>query len=275
MAPRVVAKSGTTITLLNSAIRLAADADAEQSDADRHAHRQHRAERQDQHDDGEPEADELRLRRLERRQHLATHLHRQAVDGGELLGDLGADVGHRLLAHRLLEVHRRERDGAVLIDLLDTALVVRAGHGDALDGVDAGEQLGHRGLDLGVGHALLGVEHDRTRLARRLAREVLVEQVEAGRALRGRDLHLAGERRADDGVAERAQAEEDDDPGEQGGAAVHEAPASETSDHGGIRSNDVRGSASDATPRRLPSHGGAPENRTVCQGPRRGDGHAP
>ena len=59
------------------------------------------------------------------------------------------------------------------------------------------------------------------------------EHVEAGGALGGGDLHLAGERRADDGVAERAHAEEDDDPGEQGGATVHEAPASDTSDHGG------------------------------------------
>ena len=80
MAPSVVAKSGTVIQVAEQRDEAGADADAEQGDADGQAHGQHRTEREDQHDDGEAEADELGLGRFELGQHLTADLDGQAVD---------------------------------------------------------------------------------------------------------------------------------------------------------------------------------------------------
>ena len=61
----------------------AAEADAEQRDADRQAHGQHRAERDDQDDDGEGEAEQLGRRLLELGEEEAAELDAQPVDLGD------------------------------------------------------------------------------------------------------------------------------------------------------------------------------------------------
>ena len=54
-----VAKSGVAMTWLSSCTSAEADADAEQRDEDRQAHREHRTERDQQDHDGGEDADEL------------------------------------------------------------------------------------------------------------------------------------------------------------------------------------------------------------------------
>ena len=68
-------------------------ADAAEGDGDRQAHREHRAEGEDQHDDGEGEADELGLRRFEHGEGLAAGEDLEAVDGGRCVGDRLAECG--------------------------------------------------------------------------------------------------------------------------------------------------------------------------------------
>ena len=70
-------------------------ADAAEGDGDRQAHRQHGAEGEDQHDDGEGEADELGLRRFEHGEGGATGVHLETLDGGRAVGDRLAE-GSRL-----------------------------------------------------------------------------------------------------------------------------------------------------------------------------------
>ena len=60
-----VVKSGIEMTWLSDADERRGDAEAEQGDADREAHRQHRAEGQDQDDDGGDDAEQLALGQLE------------------------------------------------------------------------------------------------------------------------------------------------------------------------------------------------------------------
>ena len=55
-------------------------ADAGEGHPDGQAHGEHRAERQDQDDDGEGQAEQLRARRLELGEDLAAELDLEAVD---------------------------------------------------------------------------------------------------------------------------------------------------------------------------------------------------
>ena len=59
-----------------------AGADAAERDGDRQAHGEDRPEREDQHEHGEGEADQLGLRRLDHGQVLAARQHLEALDGG-------------------------------------------------------------------------------------------------------------------------------------------------------------------------------------------------
>ena len=82
IATIAVVKSGIEITLLTSDDERRGDAEAEQGDADRQAHRQHRAEGEDQDDDGGDDAVDLALRQLELAEQVAAVLDLQALDGG-------------------------------------------------------------------------------------------------------------------------------------------------------------------------------------------------
>ena len=93
---------------------------------------------------------------------------------------------------------------------------------DAGDVVELGrlvEQRLHRGLDLGVVDALLGLEHDRADHAGALAAELVVEDVEAGLRLDVGQVELVAE-----GVADGAgYGEAEDEHGQP--EAEHELPA--------------------------------------------------
>ncbi len=80
MMPRNGAKSGTSMRWLARIDDRAADADAEQGDADRQAHGEHRAERHDEDDDGEGQAEQLGRRLLEVGEQEAAELDVEAVD---------------------------------------------------------------------------------------------------------------------------------------------------------------------------------------------------
>ena len=90
--PRNVAKSGTASTWLQNVIERDADADAEQGDANREAHGQHRSERQDQDDDGERQPDDLRGRLFELTEDEAAELDLHTVERRLLVADLLADL---------------------------------------------------------------------------------------------------------------------------------------------------------------------------------------
>ena len=166
-----------------------ADADAEERDADRQAHREHRAERQDQDDDGERETDHFGRRRRELAEDHPAELDLQAVDlrcdREDLVADLtGADERDVV---RELDVGERDlsRLGALLRDLRRTTLFVGALHAHHVGDLgDLVEEVLHRGLDLGILDPLFGPEDDRADLAGTLAAELLFEDVETADATR-------------------------------------------------------------------------------------------
>ena len=108
-----------------------ADAEAEQGGADRQAHREHRAEGEDQDDDGGEDAEHLALGQLELGEEVAAVLDLQPVDGVLLVAevlDLLAEV-RDLVEAAVGDVELGEGDRAVLADLL--RVLVRAGDRDA------------------------------------------------------------------------------------------------------------------------------------------------
>ena len=92
--------------------RRAAEADAGERGADRQAHRQHRAEGDDEDDDGEREAEQLGRRLLELGEEVAAELDAHALLLRHQLLDLVADLGGAREVDVLGEVHRRVGDGA-------------------------------------------------------------------------------------------------------------------------------------------------------------------
>ena len=161
-----------------------ADPDAGERDGHGQAHGQHGAERDDQDDDREAEAEQLGGRLLELGEDEAAELHVEAVDVRQLVEDLVPQVGDLVEVDVLRHLDVGVGDRAGLVALRDEP----ATGGGVVGALDAGdevalghrvEQRGHRRLHGRVVHALLGVEHDRAQLARALAAEALVEDVEA------------------------------------------------------------------------------------------------
>ena len=150
--------------------------DTPEGNGDRQAHREDRAEGEDQHHDGEGEADELGLRWFEHGQGCAARQHLEALDGRRPVEDrlaergrLGqADIGGQVdlgvgelpgqrtltgdLRFALLGVGRHDGGARVL------GVAVLVGE----PGVHGGEELLHRRDDGGVVDALIGAEHDRS-----------------------------------------------------------------------------------------------------------------
>jgi hypothetical protein len=210
--------------------------DAEQRHAHRQAHGQHRAERHDQDDDGEGQADLLGRGLLELGEHEPAQLDAQAVDVGHVRVDLVADLaglGHVDVVGELdVGVGDAVRAVAPGRDLALVALVVGALHADHVGDVrDLGEQVLHARPDLGVVDALVGDEHDRADRAGALAAEVFVEDVEALAGLDVGEVELVAE-----GAARHAghgEAEDDDgDPEPEYEPAVIVAPGAQSGEHG-------------------------------------------
>ena len=199
MMPRKVAKSGIVSTLLRTVMMAVAHADAEQRHAHRQAHGQHRAERHDQDDDGEGQAEQLGGRLLELGEDEAAELDPEPFDVGDLGPDLVADLGGPgevdVLGHLDVGVGDAALAVAAGRDLALAALGVGAlDPGDVVDLGDLGEQLLHARLDLGVVDALVGLEHDGAHRAGALPAEVVVEDVEALAGLDVGKVELVAER---------------------------------------------------------------------------------
>ena len=117
-----------------------AGTEAEQGDADRQAHREHRAEREDQDDDRGEDAVDLALGHLELGEDVAAVLDGEAVDIDRLVAHVPDVLAERrrLLEREVLDVELGVGDRAVLADL--TRLVVGARQVDRVERVDLGEQ---------------------------------------------------------------------------------------------------------------------------------------
>ncbi len=208
-------------------------ADAEQRNADGQSHGQHRTERHDQDHDREGQADQFRLRRLERAERSTTDLDLHAIDRRQDGDDLLTDRRRLGLVDVGVEVQLGVGDVAGLVDLAGAEGAVRAGERDAIDGVDLGEQLGHLLGDRRVVHALLGLEHDVADLpAAALTGEVLAEDAEPLGTLRLGDGELAVVGSAHQTLPDDGHADEEEHPGDDGLPVMLEAPSSEASEHG-------------------------------------------
>ena len=92
-------KSGIDRVWLSRVTTARGDAEPEQRDADRQAHRQHRAEGDDEDDDRGEDAVDLAGRQLELAEQVAAVLDRQAlgqVEAVALVSDRRAEVGELL-----------------------------------------------------------------------------------------------------------------------------------------------------------------------------------
>ena len=160
-----------------------ADADAGARHCDRQPHRQHRAERQNQHDDGEGEADELRLGRLELRKRVTGDLNLQAGLIRRKPADPGSDLRCPPEVDIRGEVHVGVRDAAVGADLMQSLRRVRTAYGHALDRRHLVQHLLDRGAHLRVVDTGLGAEDDRPAGAAGEVAEVLLEHLPAVAAI--------------------------------------------------------------------------------------------
>ena len=106
IATIAIVKSGIATTWLSEADERRGDAEAEQGGADRQAHREHRAEGEDQDDDGGDDAEQLALGQLELGEQVAAVLDLHARWGllfvAEVLDLLAEvlDVGEAAVADR-------------------------------------------------------------------------------------------------------------------------------------------------------------------------------
>ena len=212
-------------------------ADAGDGDTDRQTHRQHRPECQDQHHDGERQADQLRLRRLELGEHRSTDLGSQAIDPRQQFFDRDADRRSFGLADVVGEVDLGEGDRAVVADLLGPERRVRADDVDARDLTDRLEHDRHRFGDLGRGDPVGRLEHDLAAEHTAGPREVFGEGVESAGALGGRGLELTVVRRTDD-AADRVEADDQSDPDPDDDPSVVVAPTCECAVHQNLRVGD-------------------------------------
>ena len=210
-----------------------ADPDTEQCHADRQAHGEHRTEREDQDDDCEAETDQLGFGRFELAERLATDLHLETIDVGRpQIRDLGTDLAGLGFAERLRKIDLRvgdlSRERSVGGDQPERLALrrVRARERDPLDDGDLVEELGHRGLNLGIVDALIGAEDDRARATATGSTEIGVERVEAALRLRVGNRERAVARRTD-GAHEREHGDQRGHPGAEDEPAASEAEASE------------------------------------------------
>ena len=106
---------------------------------------------------------------------------------------------------------------------------VGADQGDPLDLAGLIEELGHRRLDLGVGHPLLGTEDDGSPLAtRRRPSEMLLEDVEALSALDVGQGELGAVGGADHRIGQDATEYQGGEPSQGNLAPVAKTPTSKT-----------------------------------------------
>ena len=139
-----------------------AGAESEQRGSDRQAHRHDRTERDDQDDDRREDAQRLTGGQLELGEHLPTELDAQPLDVDAVLEilDVVAERDHVLVVP-VADVHLGECDRRDLADLLGPFGRVRALHLDAgVERLHVGEEVLHRGLDVGIVDSLVGLEHD-------------------------------------------------------------------------------------------------------------------
>jgi hypothetical protein len=211
-------------------------ADARQGHADGQAHGQHGPEGDDQDDDGEGQAEHLGVGGLEVGEGLASELDAQPVDLRDVLedlvGDLGAVLERDVVRHLDLGVGQLPRQVTLRGDLELPALGVGAVDLEVVAPVEAGEELLHRRLDLGIVDALVSGEDDGPCHPRTLATELVVQDVEAGAALDVRHRELVA------GLgAERAGHHTQDDcseePEHRDGAPPSIAPRTEACEHRG------------------------------------------
>ena len=123
IATIAVVKLGMAIGLLSSVTIAVAQAEAEQGGADRQTHRQHRAEGDDQDDDGGKDAVDLALRKLELGEQVAAVLDLDAFDRREPVSgvaDLLA-VFDQLLERAIgnVELHEGDRCGFSNLNRVD------------------------------------------------------------------------------------------------------------------------------------------------------------
>ena len=153
-----------------------------------------------------------------------THLDAEAVDLGGVVEDRVTDLPRPgeldVVGHLHVGVGDPIRLWPFGRDLLGALTAVGAlDAGDVVELCRFLEQGGHRGLDLGIFDALVGLEDDRPDHAGALATEVVVEDVEAGLRLDVGEVELVPE-----GVAHRAGHGESEDQHAQP-EAQHELPA--------------------------------------------------
>ena len=214
-----------------------ADPDAEQSDGDRQAHRQHGAERDDQDDDGKRQTEQLGRRLFELGEEEAAHLDTEALDVGDQVANLVTDLGGAGEVDVLGQVDGRVRDLSRRIapagDLELAARVIGTLHGDdVVDGRNLGEHRLHRVLHLGVVHTLFGLEDDLTGLGRTAAvGELRLDQREAFGRLEACEREVLAVRIADR-VGDAVASHQRDDPEHDHELAVIVTPRSEAAEHG-------------------------------------------
>ena len=212
-----------------------AHADAGEGDADGKAHGEDRPEGEDEHDDGEGQAEQLRAGHLELGEQGSSQLDLHAWDLRHQFPQLRTG-GRRLLDRDVagkpdLGIGDALGLGTLGGDLLGPFRRVGAGERDALDLAGLLEEGGHRALHVGIGDALVGAEHDRPALptGARVG-EVLIEDVEPAAAL---DVGK-GELRAVRGADRAAGAARDDQGGEPEQhdlAAIAKTPTPELGKH--------------------------------------------
>jgi hypothetical protein len=156
-----------------------AGTEAEQGDADRQSHREHRAEREDQDDDRGQDAVDLALGHLELGEDVAAVLDGEPVDSDRLVAHVPDVLAERrrLLKGEVLDVELGVGDRAVFAGL--TRLVVGAREVDGVERVDFSEQPVHRVDHRRVVDAGVGGEDDLRREAaeRGVSRLQFVEDV--------------------------------------------------------------------------------------------------
>jgi hypothetical protein len=152
---------------------------------DRQTHGEHRSECKDEDEDGEADADDLGGRWLGLSEDHAAELGTEPVDLRQLLLDCVAHLCGVADVDALPQLDARVRDPSRLAaaggDLARPFL--RVGTHDADDVVepfDLGEERLHGRTNLLVADTLLGLEHDRARVARALPTEAVFEHVDAG-----------------------------------------------------------------------------------------------
>ena len=208
-----------------------AEPDAGECDPDGQAHGEHRPEGQDEDDDGEGDTEELRTGHLEFGEDLATELDLEPFDLGhqllELVADLPGLLQRGVTGDPDLGVCDQARFRALRRDPLRPFGGVGADQGDPLDLARLIEEIGHRRLDFGVGHPLLGAEDDGSPFAtRRRPGEVLLEDVEALSALDVGQGELGAVGGADHGIGQDATKDQGGEPSQGNLAPVAKTPTS-------------------------------------------------